>query len=137
MPKFPFRISRSLRIRSFAQANIIAIACSATERVFAPGAMTTGIPSSVAAATSTSSTPTPGRPIALRFGHCSIVTRSIEPMRMMTPSASLRCGSMSFGSPESVMTMSAPASSSTFIPASCRRCEMTIFAFFSIVLPHQ
>ena len=57
-----------------AQAIIMAIVCSAAVSTLLAGAFTTMMPRLLAAATSTLSTPTPARPITLRFVPASITS---------------------------------------------------------------
>ena len=96
--QFPRSISDCCWGRSFASANSIAAACSATERLFAPGVITTGMPFSVAFRTSTVSYPTPVRPITFRFGLCSITFASQEATRTTSASASAIRSRYLFGS---------------------------------------
>ena len=58
-----------------AQASMSAKACSAAETMLEVGALHTMMPRSVAAATSTLSTPMPARPMTRRFGAASMTSR--------------------------------------------------------------
>ncbi len=61
--------------------------CSAAVTTLDCGALATMMPRLVAAGTSTLSTPTPARPIALRFvAFCSSSAVSFEALRMRIPS---------------------------------------------------
>ena len=70
-----------------AQASMSAKACSAAETMFEVGALHTTMPRSVAAATSTLSTPMPARPMTRRFAAASTTSRvTCVPDRTMSAS---------------------------------------------------
>src|SRR5215470_16087450 len=106
------------------------IACSATELELEPGACTTGMPSSVAAARSTMSRPTPCRPITLRFGNADMSAREqrgLERNRM--PAASLASAIMPASLSESDTTATRASCSMRRNPSGCRPPPTTMSGF--------
>src|SRR5580704_15591462 len=98
-------------------ANISAIACSATDRMFDVGALTTMTPRSVAAFTSTLSSPTPARPTTwsdVPAARTSAVTCVAE--RMISACAPTIASSSSVGLSPSRTSTSWPASASRSSP---------------------
>ncbi len=94
-----------------------AMACSATERMFDVGALTTMTPRSVAASTSTLSSPTPARPTtasAVPAASTSVVTCVAE--RMMSACAPATAPSSCSGLRPSCTSTSCPASASRSSP---------------------
>src|SRR4051794_23072379 len=99
-----------------AAASSSATACSAALTMFDVGALTTMTPRSVAAATSTVSSPMPARATTLRFGAAVRASASIwVALRIMTAAASARAGSSAARSAPSTcrISTSVPSTSRT------------------------